>query len=237
MKVTRREAFLLFVMGLIAIIGVMIAFVILPLTNKVDANKIVLTGLENQKALVDATLPLEPILKLRRQELLQNVSNELNRIETPMSAAQFDRWMLPLITTEQVIVIEATFEQTSIDTPDSKVTEAYDPLYKIRNLILEYNAQAAPFSDIPATTSQLLLSRTIYRLETSFDIFNRITREISLWDTSIYLNEATYDFAKREALLTLDVYTIHKLLPEENPKDYSGDFVPGRDSIDLSDLD
>jgi hypothetical protein len=237
MKVTRREAFLLFVMGLFAIAGVMIAFVILPLNNKIDANKIILSGLESQKTIVDATLPLEPILKLRRQELLKDVSNELNKIETPMSAAQFDRWMLPLISVQRVIVIEATFEQTSIETPNAIVSEQFDPLYKIRNLILEFNAQAPPVSDIPVTISQLLHSRSIYRLETDFELFNRITREISSWNTSIFLNEATYDFAKKEAILTLDVYTIHKLLPEENPKDYSGDFVPGRDSIDLTQTD
>jgi hypothetical protein len=237
MKVTRREAFLLFVMGLFAIAGVMIAFVILPLNSRVDANKIILSGLESQKTIVDATLQLEPILKLRRQELLKDVSNELNKIETPMSTAQFDRWMLPLISVQRVIVIEATFEQTSIETPNSTVSEQFDPLYKIRNLILEYNAQAPPASDIPATTSQLLHSRSIYRIQTDFELFNRITREISSWNTSIFLNEATYDFAKKEAILTLDVYTIHKLLPEENPKDYSGDFVPGRDSIDLTQTD
>jgi hypothetical protein len=35
----------------------------MPLNNKIDANKVKLSGLESQKTIIDATLPLEPILK------------------------------------------------------------------------------------------------------------------------------------------------------------------------------
>jgi hypothetical protein len=49
MNISRREAFLLFVMGLLAIGGLMIAFIILPLNNRIEANKIKLSGLESQK--------------------------------------------------------------------------------------------------------------------------------------------------------------------------------------------
>lgn len=232
MSISRREAFLLFVMGLIAIVGLMIAFVILPLNNKINENKVKLSGLETQKTIVDATLPLEPILKLRREELLKDVSSELNKIETPINAAQFDRWMLPLTTIQGTIVSGVVFEQPKILSPSSTVSELYDPIYKIRELILEYNAEVQPASGIPVTTSQLLHSRSIYRIKTDYEQFSRIASEISSWDTTIYLNEATYDFIKEEAMLAIDVYMIHKLLPEENPKDYGGDFVPERDSLD-----
>jgi hypothetical protein len=48
----------------------------------------------------------------------------------------------------------------------------------------------------------------------------------------VYLNEASFDFESGEAFLVIDVYMIHKLIPDENPKDYSGDFIPGRDNLD-----
>jgi hypothetical protein len=231
MKLSRRETFLLFVMGLIAIAGLMIAFIVLPLNNKIDANKVKLSGLESQKTVIDATLPLEPILKVRREELLNEVSAELNKIETPMNAAQFDRWMLPLTTLHETIVIGAQFTQPVVESPDSTVSELYDPMYKIRSLILDYNKEAMPVSGIPVTTSQLLHSRFSYRIQTDYLQFRHITRDISSWDTTIYLNEATFDFETGEALLVIDAYMIHKLIPDENPKDYSGDFIPGRDNL------
>lgn len=231
MKVSRREAFLIFVMGLVAIVGVMVAFVILPLNRKVDANKIKLSNLESQKTIVDTTLLLEPILRVRREELLKDVSNDLNKIETPMNAAQFDRWLLPLTTMAETIVMEVSFEQASVEAPATTLSELYDPMYKIRSLILEYNAEAPVVSEIPSTSSELLFSRSIYRISMSYEQFYRIATEISKWNTTVYLNEATYDFASREAMLTIDVYMIHKLLPDDNPKDYSGDFVPGRDTL------
>lgn len=233
MNISRREAFLLFVMGLLAIGGLMIAFIILPLNNRIEANKIKLSGLESQKAIVDATLPLEPILRVRREELLKNVSFELNKIETPMNTAQFDRWMLPLTTIPGTTVTSVVFEQPKVLSPNSTVSELYDPMYKIRELILQYNAQAPSFSGIPITTSQLLFSRSVYLIKADYEQFSRITREISSWDTTIYLNAASYDFEKEEAMLSIDVYMIHKLLPEENPKDYGGDFVPGRDTLNF----
>jgi hypothetical protein len=231
MKLSRREAFLLFVMGLIAIGGLMYAFVVTPLNNKLDANKIKLSGLESQKAVIDATLPLEPILKVKREELYLEVSAELNKIETPMNAAQFDRWMLPLTTLHETIVIGATFTQAQVESPESTVSELYDPMYKIRTLILDYNAEALPVSGIPVTTSQLLHSRFTYRIQTDYLQFRHITRDISSWNTTVYLNEATFDFESGEAMLVIDVYMIHKLIPDENPKDYSGDFIPGRDNL------
>jgi hypothetical protein len=231
MKISRREMFLLFVMGFIAIVGLMIAFVINPLNNKLDANKVKLSGLEAQKTIVDATLPLEPILKVRREELYIEVSSELNKIETPMTAAQFDRWMLPLTTLHETIVIGATFTQAQVESPESTVSELYDPMYKIRTLILDYNAEALPVSGIPVTTSQLLHSRFTYRIQTDYLQFRHITRDISSWNTTVYLNEATFDFETGEAMLVVDVYMIHKLIPDENPKDYSGDFIPGRDNL------
>ncbi len=232
MKLSRREAFLLFVLGLMAIGGLMFAFVIIPLNNKIDANKVKLSGLESQKTIIDATLPLEPILKVRREELFQEVGAELNKIETPMNAAQFDRWMLPVTTLHETIVVGSSFTQPTIVSPDSTVTELFDPMYKIRSLILEYNNESAPVSGIPITTSQLLHSRFTYRLKTDYLQFRHITRDISSWDTTVYLNEATYDFETNDAMLVVDVYMIHKLIPEENPKDYSGDFIPGRDNLD-----
>lgn len=231
MSISRREAFLLFAMGLIAIAGLMIAFIILPLNSRIEANKIKLSGLESQKTIVDATLPLEPILKLRRAELFKDVSNELNRIETPINSAQFDRWMLPLTTMPGTIVNGVVFEQPKVLSPNSTVLPLYDPIYKIRELIIQFNAEAPVLSGIPTTTSELLHSRSVYRIKADYAQFNRITREISSWDTTIYLNEASYDFKTQEAMFTIDIYMIHKLLPEENPKDYSGDFVPGRDTL------
>jgi hypothetical protein len=231
MKLSRREAFLLFAMGLIAVVGLMIAFIVTPLNNQINANKIKLSGLENQKVVIDATLPLEPILKIRRDELYKEVSDILNKIETPMNAAQFDRWMLPLTTIHETIVIGAQFTQPVVESPVSTVSELYDPMYKIRSLILDYNKEAMPTSGIPVTTSQLLHSRFSYRVKTDYLQFRHITRDISTWNTTVYLNEASFDFETGEALLVIDVYMIHKLLPDDNPKDYSGDFIPGRDNL------
>lgn len=63
MRISKREAFLLFILAFVGIIGMMIAFVILPMMNELDANKAVLSELEARKLVIDTTLPNEANLK------------------------------------------------------------------------------------------------------------------------------------------------------------------------------
>ena len=85
-------------MVLVGIVVLMATLVILPLQNSINELDLQKIDLENQKLVIDTTLPQLPRLRLSQEEKLIVANDELSLIESPISAAEFERWMLPLTT-------------------------------------------------------------------------------------------------------------------------------------------
>lgn len=128
MRVSKREAFLLFILALVGIVGMMLAFIILPLMNEVNANKLVLEDLNNQKLIIDTSIPNEANLKKQLETRLVEVSDLLHTFESPINEAQFERWVLPLTTKYNMKVLETNFTDVELTTPLALINLFISPL-------------------------------------------------------------------------------------------------------------
>jgi len=227
MSVTRREAFLLFVMGFVGLAVFFFTFVITPLNQQIAANQLLKGQLENRKFVIDSTLPLAPALKNRQDNLLKDVDAVLDTIESPLNAAQFERWLLPLTTKYNMRIISSTLSDTIVAVPNSLVMAYNEPMYRLKQLIDDYNRVNRKLDTVASTNATLLKATYTYEIATSFIRFERLLDEISAWDTTFYVSSASYSFELGRAFLTLDLYTVHKILPDENPKEYLGDYNAG----------
>lgn len=227
MKVSRREALLLFILAFIGIAGLMIAFIIFPLLSKIEENKIVFSDLENQKFVIDTKIPNLKNFENKLEERLESVSSTLHFVETPLNEAEFEQWILPLTTKYNMKILETSFVEPGIVSPIALETIPTEQYYEIRTLVEEYNQINQEDIGLPVTESLLLLSTHEYTLETTYARYVYLLDEISKWDTTIYVSTSNYDFEEKTAYLKFDVYTLHQLTPDDVERDYTKDLTAG----------
>lgn len=225
MKVTKREAFLLFFLAIVGIVGMMIAFVILPLMNARNLLDIELSDYQNKKLIIDTSLPNEANLKKKLETRLLEVSDILNELEAPINEAQFEQWVLPLTTKYNMKVLSTSFTEPEIVSPiaiDSIPNENY---YAIRELVERYQGVVNSSEMYPETESFVLLSQHTYEVSTTYARFVYFLDEVTKWDTSIIITSSSYDYVEAIGIFTFDLYSIHQLLPDEVEKDYTKDIT------------
>ena len=227
MKVTKREAFLLFFLAIVGIVGLMTAFIILPLMNTGNQLKLELDDYQNKKLFIDASLPNEASLKKQLDAKLIEVSDYLHDLEAPINEAQFEQWVLPLTTKYDMKVLNTEFSEPEVVNPVSIDTVPSDNYYAIRELVDKFHGVAQPENIYPETSSMVLLSQHTYEVSTTYPRFVYFLDEVTKWDTSIVISSSSYDYKEQIGTFTFDLYSIHQLLPGEVEKDYTKDIIAG----------
>jgi len=225
MKVSKREALLLFVLAFIGIIGLMFAFVIFPLLNKIDENKFILSDLENKKITVDTKIPFLSKYENELNIRLEEVSESLHFIETPLNEAEFEQWILPLTTKYNMKIMETLFTEPTVVTPVALETIPVDQIYDIKTLVDEYNQVNLSGRELPETSTLLLVSSHEYTVQTTYARFVYLLDEVTSWDTTIYVESSYYDFEENLAYFKFDVYSLQQLLPDDVLRDYTKDII------------
>lgn len=223
MTMTKREKFLIFLMVLVGVVVLMVTLVILPLQNSINELNIQKNDLENQKLVIDTTLPQLPRLKLSQDEKLIAANNELSLIESPISAAEFERWMLPLTTKYDMRVTEVTISNIVVAEPDGQVVLVNEPLYGLKTLIQGFSGEITDVDDAPTSTSTLLKMTVDYNLVTNYTRFKSMLTQIRSWNNTFFVTEADYNFFTGVASIKIDAYMIHKI-SYEGDKTYEGDY-------------
>ncbi|MEA5027059.1 MAG: hypothetical protein VB012_05320 [Erysipelotrichaceae bacterium] len=223
MRVSKRETFLLFFLGLIAVTGAMIMFVLKPLADELSANQAYLEGLNNQKQAIEITLPNIDSLKAKLEKRLNEVSAELNQIEQPLNEAEFEHWILPLTTKYNMKVLQTEFNEVEIVVPIALDSVPAVYTYDIKTLVNEFNGVDDEGIILPATESTLLLAQYRYVVSTTYARYVYFLDEISAWNKSIYVAESEYDFTTNEASFLFNVYSIEQL-QEKDAIDYTVDY-------------
>lgn len=221
MTLSKRESFLLFLLAWVAILGLMVAFVLLPQINKTQAKQLDLGLLEDKQAQVDRIVPL---LEGQRKDLearKQEVGTLALNIEVPMNEAQFDQWVLPLLLENKMTLIDATFDEPVVVSPQALETFYVAPTYQLQTWADEITGIVAENYTPPMTTNMILMSKHSYRVKGTYESYRKILNTVSHWDTSIYVAYTTYDFEKSEAIILFNVYMMEKIIDEENPKVYT----------------
>lgn len=225
MRVSKREAFLLFILAFIGIVGMMMAFVIFPLMSEINANSMVLEDLRNQKLVIDTSIPNEANLKKQLETKLTEVSDLLHTFESPINEAQFERWVLPLTTKYNMKVLSTNFEEVQASTPISLDKVPTDVFYSIREMVEKYQSVVSEEVVLPETSSLVELSKHTYEVKTTYARYVYFLDEVRNWDTSIYVTESSYNFEDAIASFTFDLYAIHQLEPDEVTRDYTSDYT------------
>ncbi len=224
MRVSKREAFLLFILAFIGIIGMLFAFVIFPLMSEIDGNKIILDDLRNQKLVIDTSIPNEANLKKQLETKLEEVSDLLHTFESPINEAEFERWVLPLTTKYNMRILSTSFVEVAATTPIALDKLPTDVFYSIREMVDKYQSIVNEEVVLPETASLVELSKHTYEVKTTYARYVYFLDEISNWDTSIYVTESKYNFEEAIASFTFDLYAIHQLTPDEVVRDYTSDY-------------
>jgi len=225
MKVSKREAFLLFVLAIIGIVGMMLAFVIFPLLNSNSTLSASLYDLQNQKLVIDTTLPNESNLKKKLDSRLIEVSDKLHELEAPINEAQFEQWVLPLTTKYNMRVLNTIFTEPEVVNPLAIENLPSQEYYVIRELVEKYKAVVDSSDNYPETAAMVLLSQHTYEVSTTYARFVFFLDEVAKWNTSIIISSSSYDYVDAIGTFTFDLYSIHQLLPSEVERDYTKDII------------
>ena len=223
MTMTKREKFLVFLMILVGVVVFMITIVILPMQNKINGLELQKIDLENQKLVIDTTLPQLPALRTSQENKLKEANDELAKIESPITAAEFERWMLPLTTKYDMRVTEVTISDSMVAEPDGQVVLVNEPIYGLKTLIQGFSGEIDEVDTAPTSSSTLLKMTVDYNLVTNYTRFKSMLTQIRAWDTSFFVTEADYNFATGIASIKVDAYMIHKI-SYEGDRTYTGDY-------------
>ena len=223
MTMTKREKFLVFLMILVGVVVFMITIVILPMQNKINELELQKIDLENQKLVIDTTLPQLPALRTSQENKLKEANDELAMIESPITAAEFERWMLPLTTKYDMRVTEVTISDSMVAEPDGQVVLVNEPIYGLKTLIQGFSGEIDEVDTAPTSSSTLLKMTVDYNLLTNYTRFKSMLTQIRAWDTSFFVTEADYNFATGIASIKVDAYMIHKI-SYEGDRTYTGDY-------------
>lgn len=224
-NLSKREKFLLFLMTLIVPVALIYSMLIAPLNETLASKKDLVATLETQKQQLEINLSAVPSLRVRREARAQEVSSILENFSSPIHASEFERWMLPLFAKYNVKVEAAIFSPTQISTPVLNMEVITPQIYELLALIQEFNTIQAPtVVSLPTTTTQLLFAEYEYRFKTSMQSYLNIIDEVNSWETTFIISKASYIADDNFASLTLQIYSVEKLTPEQMLEIYKGDF-------------
>jgi hypothetical protein len=223
MTISKREKFLLFIMVFVGVLILFITFIILPMQNEISLIEVKKIELEDQKLIIDTTLPLLPSLISSQDEKAKDANNELSFIESPLTASEFERWMLPLTTKYDMQITEVTMSNIVVSEPDGQVVLVNEPLYGLKTLIQEFSGDIDEVDTVPVSSSTLLKMTVDYNVITNYTRFKSLLNQIRLWDTSFFVSDANYNFTTGIASITVDAYMIHKIT-YDGDRVYYGDY-------------
>lgn len=216
MKFTKREQVLLFILASITIVAAAFVFVIMPLNKSIEDNTVRLQELESQKTVMEAKLMLENRIESDLVAAIAKVNEKFSRIESPLFAAEFERWSLPYLTKNAVAMVSLEVADPFLSTPEVPLYVNAGFQYHVRELVDSYNQTIAESNTIPTTEAELVRTVVKFNFKTSYVVFSNFLDEIAFWDTTAFVTHSFYDFAQQSGTVTIDYYTITKLEDQPN---------------------
>lgn len=223
-SLSKREIFLLFLMAIIVSTSLFVAFLINPINAEIASNRDKLNSLEFQKQQTEINLSIIPSLRTRKGVRLTETESALDNIADPIHAAEFERWILPVFSQYGARVTNVSLSETKVATPELLYTQVTPEVYRLLELIQDYNQiSVAAVQPLPVSTTQLLYAEYTYMFVAGYDNFIGIVDTVKEWNTTYIISNAMYDLANREGSITIRVYGVHKLTEQEILDIYKGD--------------
>lgn len=213
-NLTRREQILLFVLLCIVFIAGFFLLVIQPLDKKLTLNRTKLTELENTKADIELKFSMEPSIDTNLKKAIASVSDKFDRIESPLFAADFERWSLPYLAGNGVTMTGLTVSDPELSSPDVPTYQEIGFEYELRGLVDSFNKAIKKTTSIPVTEVQLVRTTVEFKFLTSYPVFQKFLDEIAFWDTTAFVSNSSYDFTQSSGMVRVVYYTSEKIITE-----------------------
>lgn len=224
-QLSKREVFLLFFMAVFVTGALFYVFLLTPLSLEIAENREQLNQLEFRKLQTETNLGIIPQLRTRRDVKIEETAAVLSTISNPLHAAEFERWLLPVLAEHNARVVSVSLSETQVATPELLYTQVSPQVYRLLELIQDYNnVTVTPITPLPESTTQMLYAEYSYQFTSTFENFINIVDEVKEFDTTYFVSNALYDLNNREGSITVRVYSVHKLTEEELLDIYKGDF-------------
>ena len=222
---SKREVFLVFVLALIVPVALIVVLLILPLQQEIEANQTRLQTLELQKLETENKLTLIPTYRARKEERAEQIDDAFDEFASPLHAAEFERWMLPVFNKYGVFVSNATLSETIVAQPDLMITPITEPSYRILELIQTYNEiEEVVESARPQATTQLLSATYTYSFNANLQTYMAILDEVKNWNTTFVVTSSSFNPSDLSATISVRAYSVHKLTEDEVLGIYLGDY-------------
>ena len=209
-KITKREQMLLFLLGMVLVIVLFYVLVWTPSQLKKSQGETLKAELEAEKVLMDASLPMYDTFKQQLDDGLASINTELDSIEDNLTAAKFERWIFPLIKEHNAVISSSSFTLPEVASPDSMLYVKNDPMYTVKEMISQINSISFQQSVKPTTESVLLKASYSYEVYLSYNDYASLLSDITSWNTTFFVNKASYNFDDKMGTFTIDAYTIDK---------------------------
>lgn len=216
MKLTKREQVLIFVLASIGIVAAAFVLIINPLNKTIEENTIKLQDLENKKMVIEAKLLMEDKVEADLIAAIARVNEKFSRIESPLFAAEFERWSLPYLTKNAVAMVSFEVSSPFLSTPEVPLYVNAGFQYHVRELVDNYNQTLINSNVIPTTEAELIRTVVKFNFKTSYVVFSNFLDEIAFWDTTAFVTHSFYDFSQQAGTVTVDYYTINKIEDQPN---------------------
>jgi len=210
MKVTRRERNLLIFLGFIATISLVFMFVILPLQASVDTQTALKSNLLSQKALIDAQLLNGNGLENKVQKALSDVTVEFDKIESPITSEEFELRLQPLFVAYDIRIASWIVNDPLVTNPKLPIYENAGYVYKLKELVDNYNGTNSNQTTIPVTDAELLMTNIEFTFVSNYNNYIRVLDTIASWNTTVFVSSSSRNNSTGEAIVSIDFYSIEK---------------------------
>lgn len=217
-NLTRREQVLLFALLAILITAGFFLLVIQPLNKDIAANQAKLNELEGKKSEIDLKLASENAITANLEKATLAVNDKFARIESPLFAADFEKWTLPYLVNNQVVMTSLTVSEPELSAPNIPTYQNVGFSYELRDLVDSYNQVVENAKTIPMTEAQLVHSTVEFKFNTTYEIYVKFLDEIAFWDTTVFVTNTFYDFTQSSGTVRVEYYTSEKINTEEVPE-------------------
>jgi len=213
-NLTRREQILMFVLLAFLFIAGFYLLVIQPLNKDIAANRAKLADLESKKAEIDLKIAMENAINTNLEKAIVSVTGKFDQIESPLFAADFERWSLPYLFGNGVSMTEFTVSEPELSVPNVPTYQDMGFSYELRDLVDSYNLIAENTKSIPMSEAQLVRTTVEFKFRTTYAVYLKFLDEIAFWDTTAFVTQSSYDFTQSSGTVKVEYYTSEKIINE-----------------------
>lgn len=213
-NLTRREQVLMFVLLAFLFIAGFYLLVIQPLNNDIAANRAKLADLEGKKADIDLKIAMENAINTNLEKAIVSVTGKFDQIESPLFAADFERWSLPYLFGNGVSMTEFTVSEPELSVPNVPTYQDMGFSYELRDLVDSYNLVAENTKSIPMSDAQLVRTTVEFKFRTTYAVYLKFLDEIAFWDTTAFVTQSSFDFTQSSGTVKVEYYTSEKIIEE-----------------------